>query len=238
MKKPHLGFVVRQRNPLAYWVALPVIFIMLVAVFFLGKTFRGYEMQALEQRIEALQQQVETLGMRNTRLVEVNARLDRTARIQSEATSQVNQSLSQLQQKLADLNEELAFYRSVVAPESNKGELNIQSFGLNADEQGHYYYRLVLTKKGKNDSAVSGRFNVLISGQKEGETEQIALRDLWQGEQNDAFAFRYFQTFTGEFQLPEGFSPVDLEIEIFPKTKKYKPFSTSISWADALLEDL
>lgn len=237
MKKPHIGFVVRQHNPWAFWISVPLIVFSLLTVFFLGKTFRYYEIQALQQQAKSLQDQIETLELRNQRLVEVNARLDRTARIQSQATQQVNDSLSELQQRLADLNEELAFYRNVLAPESNQGELNIQSFNLEARPAGIYHFRLVLTKNGKNDQSISGRYNVVVVGQQGSEEQRYSIREMLAGEQSDTFSFRYFQTFEGDFRLPDSFEPVELKIEVFPKAKKYKPFSTNVSWADALLED-
>ena len=99
-----------------------------------------------------------------------------------------------------------------------------------------YYYKLVLSKRGKSNKFVKGNFDLLIKGQQEGLSKDLSFQQIKQeyNGKDIKFSFRYFQVFEGDMLLPDLFEPYDIQIKIKPTTKKIKPFSESISWTQAM----
>lgn len=104
---------------------------------------------------------------------------------------------------------------------------------------GLYSFKLVLTKRGESNQFVKGTVDFSIKGEAQGNVQNLAMKEIMQdyNEGETKFAFRYFQVFEGEIQLPENFSPYDIEVEVRPTTRKIKNFSETISWTQALAGD-
>lgn len=237
MNKAHVGFQVRQHNPLRLWLGAGLLILLLVIMFLLGRAYQSYELSQLKLIRETLEGRVSELEQRNATLVRKNAQLASDSKIEHDAYEKVNESLVQLQKKLLQQKEELVFYQGIVSPEKLALGINIQSIELNKKNNlGLYSYKLVLTKRGKSSQYVKGDLNFQIKGQINGAQKDLDMKQLKQNfEKSDAkFSFRYFQVFEGEILLPENFKPYDIELEIKPTTRKIKNFSETISWTQAL----
>jgi len=237
MSKAHVGFQVRQHNPWRVWLIAALVISLLVVMFLLGRAYQAYEVSQLKLERQTLEARIAELEARNDALVKTNARLESSGRIEHDAYVQVNESLVDLQRQLLDMKEQLVFYQGIVSPEQLALGINIQSFELSKkNDHGRYAYKLVLSKRGKSDKYVKGRFNLLVKGQQDNRQVDLPLKNIKQDyvDKDSKFSFRYFQVFEGDVQLPERFEPFDIQLKINPTTKKIKPFSESISWAQAV----
>lgn len=237
MSKPHLGFKVRQHNPWRVWFALALILLLLVVMFLMGRAYQSFELSQLKLERETLYARIAELEQRNEGLVRRNAQLSSANKIEHDAYEQANQELVSMQREILELKEQLVFYQGIVSPEQLALGINVQSFELSKkNDLGLYAYKLVLTKRGKSSQYVKGSIEMLVKGQKEGEQEDLAIKQIKQNyqEKDFKFSFRYFQVFEGDMLLPDGFEPYDIELEIKPTTSKIKNFTETISWAQAL----
>jgi cell division protein FtsB len=237
MSKAHLGFQVRQHNPLRLWLGLALILLLLVVMFLFGRAYQSYELNQLKLVEETLESRIAELENRNDSLVKKNAQLTSASSIEHDAYEKANESLVSLEKEILALQEQLVFYQGIVSPEELALGINIQSIELNKkNDQGLYSYKLVLTKRGKSSAYIKGTIGIHVKGQAEGEQKKLAMQKVKQdySEKDTKFSFRYFQVFEGELMLPEGFEPYDIELEVSPVTKKIKNFSETISWAEAL----
>lgn len=237
MSKAHVGFQVRQHNPWRNWLIALLVLLLLAVMFLFGRAYQAYEVSQLKLEKETLQARITELEARNGSLVKRNARLESNSRIEHDAYVQANDSLVSLQKQLLDMKEQLVFYQGIVSPEELALGVNIQSFELTKkNDLGLYSYKLVLSKRGKSNKYVKGRFDMLVKGQSNNAQQDLSLKQLKQefSDKDTKFSFRYFQVFEGDLMLPDQFEPYDIQLKINPTTKKIKAFSETISWAQAV----
>jgi len=237
VSKTHVGFQVRQHNPWRLWLGISLVVVLLMIMFLIGRTYQSFELTQLRLQQEVMESRIAELEQRNISLVKDNAQLKGISKIEHDAYELARQSEVMLQRDLLELKEQLVFYQGIVSPEQMTLGINLQSLDLNKkNDFGLYSYKLVLSKRGKSDKFVKGDFEILIKGQQNDEAVDISLEKLKSDYRTSDvdFSFRYFQMFEGDLQLPEKFEPYDIQLKINPKTKKIKPFTESISWAQAL----
>ena len=240
MSGAHSGFQIRQYSPLRLWLGGALILLAMVIIFLVGRAYQAYELTELKMVRETLESRIEDLQNRNASLVRQNAQLASDRKIEHDAYQKVNKELVALQKQLLEQKEQLVFYQGIVSPEELALGVNIQSFELNKkNDLGLYSFKLVLTKRGESNQFVKGTVDFSIKGEARGNVQNLAMKEIMQdyNESETKFAFRYFQVFEGEIQLPENFSPYDIEVEVRPTTRKIKNFSETISWTQALAGD-
>lgn len=237
MSKAHVGFQVRPHNPWRYWLIAFMALLILAVVFYLGRAYQSYELIQLKLQQEVHENRIAELEQRNGQLVRKNAQLSGDGKIEHDAYTEANDSLVTLQREMLDLREQLVFYQGIVSPEELALGVNVQSFDLvKRNDQGLYSYKLVLTKRGKSDKFVKGKFIMGVKGNIADEQKNLTMKQIKQdySDKDFAFSFRYFQVFEGDMLLPENFEPYDIELEIKPATRKLKDFTETISWVQAL----
>lgn len=240
MRIGHRGFQVKQYQPWKLWLGIVVAIGLLFAFFTLGRGYQSYELEHLKLERETLISQINDLESRNNNLVQKNAQLSGTSKIEHQAYQLANRTLIKHQQEILALKEELAFYQGIVAPTSAALAVNLRTFEIE-QKNGHdlHSFKLVLTKSGKSNRKIKGKFSIVFRGEKAGASSEFKLEDIKTDQKNktDKFNFRYFQVFEGDFVMPEGFVPYEAEIHINPSTKKVKSLIETISWTTAMSED-
>ncbi|MCP4074842.1 MAG: hypothetical protein GY744_01480 [Gammaproteobacteria bacterium] len=237
MSKAHVGFQVRQHNPWRAWLVIGLVILLLFVMFLSGRAYQSFELKQLKLEKEVMANRIVEAEQRISLLVKSNAQLKGTSKIEHDAYEKANRSQVRLQKELLEMKEQLVFYQGIVSPEQLSLGVNIQSFVLNKKNNlGMYYYKLVLSKRGKSNKFVKGSFDLLIKGQQEGQSKDLVFKQIKQeySGKDIKFSFRYFQVFEGDLLLPDLFEPYEIQIKIKPTTKKIKPFSESISWTQAL----
>ena len=240
MKLGHRGFQVKHYQPWKLWLAAVAIIVMFFAFFSLGRGYQSYELDHLLLERETLISQINDLKSRNDKLVGKNAHLQEISKIEHDAYQMANRTLIKHQEEILALKEELAFYQGIVAPSSSALAVNLQSFEVSQkNPQNLHSYKLVLTKSGKSNRKVKGKFNILFRGETSGSIGEYRLEDVVveKNSKSNSFDFRYFQIFEGDFAMPDDFQPYEAEIHINPSTKKVKSVTETISWTVAMSED-
>ncbi len=240
MRIGHRGFQVKQYRPWKLWFGVVIIAGLLCAFFLLGREYQSYELGRLELERETLINQVTDLESRNYNLVQQNAHLSGTSKIEHDAYQLANRTLIKHQEEILALKEELAFYQGIVAPASAALAVNLQSFKVEQkNNQELYRFKLVLTKSGKSNRKIKGKFNIVFRGENAGVASEYKLKNIKtdQKDKYGRFNFRYFQIFEGEIIMPVDFMPYEAEIHINPSTKKVKSLTETISWATIMSED-
>ena len=207
--------------------------------FYIGKGYQDYQLDRYSLERDTLLSQIEELESRNRNLVKKNAQLEGISNIERDAYEQANQTLIKLQQEILAQKEQLAFYEGIVSPKKADFGVNVQSFQVKPrNSQNQFSYKLILTKSGKSNKKIQGKINVLVRGEGTNGIAEMNFTELHLEKpvKDTKFAFRYFQVFQSNVEIPDGFSPLEIEISINPSSKKVKSFTETISWAQLMSE--
>jgi hypothetical protein len=203
-------------------------------LFELGRLSGGYSI--LDQRRER-DEMLATIATRDQTLEELGRRLailETSQEIDSETYSQLEDNLGDLQAQIQAQEEELAFYRGIISPEDGVAGLRIQTLELRpGDAEQAYVLHLVLVQAITHDRRVSGSVQCDIAGSLDGDTVQFELDELTSEEARGelAYSFRYFQDLQRKIQLPPGFEPSRVLMEIQPREPRGEALSQEFEWS-------
>lgn len=129
--------------------------------------------------------------------------------VEAGANERLRRTIKELRDRIGALEEEARFYRRLVAPSEAERGFRIERLTIAATPQPERYaYRLLLTQIVDRHNWIEGDVLLELSGEREGEPERHAVEDLVSDDDfATGFRFLYFQEFSGEFSLPEGFAP-------------------------------
>jgi hypothetical protein len=217
-----------------YGLAVVVAIGTLYLAFELGRFRSGFsvidhrrEISALTQRIEQERAAAEELR-RQIAIAQTSGEIDR------ETYSQVESNLSNLQAKIQSQEEELVFYRGIVSPQDGVAGLRIQTLEvLPADGERRYAVRLVLVQAVVHTRKLTGQVKLQLEGLRDGQMVSLDGSQLAAGEgrYDMAYDFRYFQGLEAELELPVGFEPQRINIEIWPNEAKAEKVYQSFDWS-------
>lgn len=156
----------------------------------------------------------------------------RSGEIDSQACGAVKESLGSLQAEVSDLREQLAFYRGIVSPDVSRAGVRVYEFKLGKNPTSNlFHYELVLIQSTRNDRLVGGDILMDIEGLKDGTQQILKLREIATGTVKDLqFSFKYFEEFSGEFQLPEGFKPMRVLVTLAPDASGSPHVKEQFDW--------
>lgn len=156
----------------------------------------------------------------------------RSGEIDGQACDAIKGSLGTLQAEVSDLREQLAFYRGIVAPDVSRAGVRVYEFKLSKTPTStQFHYELVLIQSSRNDRVVGGKIAVSIEGMRGGAQEAVKLDQLIMGEtKNLQFSFKYFEEFSGDFRLPEGFKPMRVWVTLAPDATGIPAVKEQFDW--------
>lgn len=226
---------VGRRAPLALYV-LTVAVLLAVAylLFELGRARAGFAMLDHRREVGALEQQLRQEQEASAELRRQLAIAQTSGEIDRETYARVEATLSDLQARIQAQEQELAFYRGIVSPQDGGPGLRIQSFEvLPGDGERRYLLRLVLVQAIVRSRRAAGSIKLQLEGEKDGQTAVFDAAELVvAGSAYDMdFEFRYFQGLEVEVSLPLGFSPLRINVEIWPKDARAERITESFQWA-------
>lgn len=159
----------------------------------------------------------------------------RSEKIQQTANNMLREQLGAAEAALAESRERLLLYEEILSPESSERGLSVRHLGIRQlliDESGKklaherfYQYHLILTniRGGNDDSLVSGRFDIRFTGTTGTKKVTLTLPDIMvkTGQVSDApvsnkFSLKYYQGLEGKIELPSGFVPEQVIVELKP----------------------
>lgn len=136
-------------------------------------------------------------------------------RVDQEGYKQVNRSLGDMQSQIARLNQDLSFYRGLVQPDSII-HVKVQQMQIVPDTiSGQYRLKFVLMQTGKPESVVAGSAAITVDGLLRGKPSSLSFGQAAPNRRVSlAYSFRYFQDYDEPIQLPQGFEPTRVGVEI------------------------
>jgi hypothetical protein len=228
---------VNRRHGRAIWVYALGLIVLGAAgylCFELGRYEAGYSLLDQRHESESYRQKLQNAEAENEQLRRKIAILQTSGEIDKETYSQVEATLADLQSRIQAQEEELVFYRGIVSPQDGVPGLRIQSLEvLPTDQERRYTLRLTLVQAIVHNRRVSGVVRLQLVGTRDGQTASYELGDLAPPDSgNDmSYAFRYFQGLEAEFELPVGFEPQRVEVEIVPSESRADHVSGSYEWS-------
>jgi Family of unknown function (DUF6776) len=202
--------------------------------FELGRYEAGYSLLDQRHESEGYKQRLQNAEAENEQLRRKIAILETSGEIDKETYSQVEATLADLQSRIQAQEEELVFYRGIVSPQDGVPGLRIQSLQvLPTDQERRYTLRLTLVQAIVHNRRVSGTVRLQLDGTRDGQTASYEVGDLAPADSgyDMSYAFRYFQGLEAEFELPVGFEPQRVEVEIVPSESRADHISQSYEWS-------
>jgi hypothetical protein len=136
-------------------------------------------------------------------------------RVEFEGYKQVERSLGDMQSQIARLNQDLSFYRGLVQPDSII-HVKVQQMQIVPEAAaGQFHLKFVLMQTGKPDKEVAGSAAITVDGLLRGKPLGLTFAQLTPNRRVSlAYSFRYFQDYDEPIQLPAGFEPTRVGVEI------------------------
>src|SRR5579859_7122989 len=204
---------------------------ILYAAFELGRYDAGFRVVdsvrgafAASRRIRQLEEENET-QRRQLEAAEVARRVDR------EGYAHVERSLGDMQSQIARLNQDLSFYRGLVQPESLIHVKVQQMQIVPQSAAGRYRLKFILMQTGKPAAVVAGNATASIDGLLGGKPVTLSYAQLSPTHRAGVtYSFRYFQDYDEPVQLPPGFEPIRIGVEIHSGRDAAHGFRQAFVW--------
>jgi hypothetical protein len=188
---------------------------VLYAAFELGRYDAGFRVVDSVRGAFSASARIRSLEAENAKQRSQLEAAEVARRVDQEGYKQVNKSLGDMQSQIARLNQDLSFYRGLVQPDSVI-HVKVQQMQIVPETvAGQYHLKFVLMQTGKPDKEVAGSAAITIDGLQQGKPSSLTFGQLAPSRRVSlAYSFRYFQDYDEPIQLPQGFEPTRVGIEI------------------------
>jgi hypothetical protein len=174
-------------------------------------------------------ERIRDLEAENARQREQLEAADVARRVDREGYKQVERSLGDMQSQIARLTQDLSFYRGLVQPDSLV-HVKVQQMQIVPDG-GQFRLKFVLMQTGKPEKEVAGHVALAIDGLMRGKPLNLSLYEISPNRRGGlAYSFRYFQDYDEPVQLPVGFEPTRIQIEIHAAKDAGHGFQQAFVW--------
>lgn len=206
LAKINLGVVIERLGTFKSALFLiTIIGLCLFTGYRLGNYYHHFQVTSLEQqklRLDQLyQQQEESIARIHTLEVELA--------VEQLANKNAQLLLKKAAKQQFELKKQLTFYEKVMAPEKQSSGLlveNVKIIAGNSPQQ--YQFQVTLVQQQLKRRYSKGYIELVFEGVDAGKTVKLKLSDVSKIDKKALkFSFQYFQIISGEFILPEGFSP-------------------------------
>jgi hypothetical protein len=211
--------VVRSHTP-KLRAALQVLAVLLAgallyAAFELGRYDAGYRVVDSVRGALIASARIRKLEADNQKQRTQLEAADVARRVDNEGYKQVQRSLGDMQSQIARLNQDLSFYRGLVQPDSLI-HVKVQQMQIVPETApGQYHLKFVLMQTGKPDKEVAGSAVIAVDGLLHGKPSNLSFAEVSSTRRVSlAYSFRYFQDYDEPIQLPQGFEPTRVGVEI------------------------
>ncbi len=223
------AYAPRRRAMLLTAAALLAI-VILYAAFELGRYDAGFRVVDSVRGALAASARIRSLETENNRLRTQLEAADVARRIDREGTSQVQRSLGDMQSQIARLKQDLSFYRGLVQPDSLI-HVKVQQMQIVPESTGHYRLKFVLMQTGKSEKVVSGSATIGIAGLLQGKPQDLTFAQVSPHHRVSlAYSFRYFEDYDELIELPPGFEPTRVDVELHAERDQAHAFRQAFVW--------
>jgi hypothetical protein len=100
------------------------------------------------------------------------------------------------------------------------------------EKPGQFRVHLALVRTGRPDDTVNASLRLSIEGITNGVPATLNFSELTGGQQREqAITFRYFENLDQEIELPSGFRPEQLIVEVRSSRKGVEPLTQTFLWS-------
>lgn len=204
----------------------------LYVMYELGRYDAGYDRQAAAQQRTELEVKVEKLEQANREMRTQIAESDTIRVGRSHEQAEVARAMEELQGQVARQSQELNFYRGLV-------KQNTPTLGVKVDQlhiiQGSrpasFLLKLALVRTGRADADAAGTVHLTLDGASTDGPKSLELATLTGGHVRELrYALRYLQSLQQEVNVPSGFTPEQVSVELESARKDVPPLSQSFRW--------
>jgi hypothetical protein len=211
--------VVRAHTPTRHAVLLTLAALaalgVLYAAFEVGRYDAGFRVVDSVRGALTASARIRGLEAENAKQRTQLAAAEVARRVDNEGYKQVQRSLGDMQSQIARLNQDLSFYRGLVQPDSIIHVKVQQMQIVPQTPAGQYHLKFVLMQTGKPDNLVAGSAILTVDGLMQGKPQSLAFSQVTPTRRASlAYSFRYFQDYDEPIQLPLGFEPTRVGVEI------------------------
>jgi Family of unknown function (DUF6776) len=204
--------------------------LILYGAFELGRYDAGFRVIDSVRGALSASSRIRGLESENERLRTELAAADVARRVDREGYKQVERSLGDMQSQIARLNQDLSFYRGLVQPDSLV-HVKVQQMQIVPESPGRYRLKFVLVQTGKPDNLVSGNAVISLDGLLGGKPQTFMFSEVSPNRRVSlAYSFRYFQDYNEIVQLPRGFEPTRVGVEIHSGRDSIHGFRQAFVW--------
>jgi hypothetical protein len=227
--------IVRPHEPLRLWAQRVLLVLLLLLVpwlaFELGRYRAGYDSMAVNGRESALRELIRQREAALEDRQEQIAQLEAAALGQGQERSEVARTIGELQAKVARLEQDVAFYRGLA---TNEGAANVMVQRIKLVHQGgrRYVATVHLGRPSATTGNATGSVDLRVEGTQGGLPISLDVARLAAGAAPPAkYGFRYLQEINYPLQLPPGFEPQRLLIQLQPAQKDALPVRQVYGWS-------
>jgi len=204
-----------KRRAVLLTAAALLALIVLYATFELGRYDAGFRVVDSVRGALSASARIRGLEAENERQRGQLEAAEVARRVDQEGYKQVYKSLGDMQSQIARLNQDLSFYRGLVQPDSIT-HVKVQQMQIVPETAaGQYRLKFVLMQTGKPDSVVAGSAAISIDGLRQGKPSTLSFAQVTPTRRAGlTYSFRYFQDYEEPIQLPPGFEPTRIGVEI------------------------
>lgn len=206
--------------------------------FELGRYEAGFSLFDLKRADEAQAQELARRDAEIEGLERQVAQLSTSRDIDAETYTSIKDNLAELEARIQSQEEELVFYRGIVSPGDGVAGLRIQNVEIEPDaDRGVDTLRVLLVQAIVHSERVTGSMRMQLSGTENGAAVAYGLDEIGgEGAAKEIpYGFRYFQELEADLNLPEGFEPEELEIQVWPRSPRGETIVQQFDWAAVTL---
>lgn len=229
--------IITIQRPWLWLISLFSVFLLFAVLVWMafesGRVAAGYDRAEATEIIDDMHQQIQQMQLKNDAIVQHNAMLERNIKIDEDAGRHIVVTYNEAQSEVQELKKELEFYKSIITPDETKRSVSIHGIQVDEREGGGFTYKITISQKGRNDKKVSGKMKLAVTGKKLGEVETLTLNEISDEKSKEqGFGFKYFQTFEGVMEFPEGFWPEFLQVQVKPSLRSIESIDEQFTWAE------
>lgn len=230
------------RSAIWWWLLLTALFsVVLWQVYEIGIDRGAMQVgENLDDRAALLAVQDRSFSMledQQRRIHELETQLDtqrKLTELEVQAGIEMQKELQSALLEQRQLLEQVQFYESIVGSAASKAGIRVTELRLRPGENELLWsLNLTMTQVKKHDVRATGKINVALYGELNGQPQELTLKQLHpDGVSTVKFGYRYFQMISVPLQLPEDFIPHDLTVEFAVRTPKKSQLLEQREWVE------
>jgi hypothetical protein len=220
-----------KRRAVLWTLAALAIIGILYAVFELGRYEAGFRVVDSVRGALSASRRIRSLEAENENQRRQLEAAETARRVDREGYAQVEKSLGDMQSQIARLNQDLSFYRGLVQPESLI-HVKVQQMQIVPDgPPGQYHLKFVLMQTGKPEKEVVGNAGITFDGLLQGKPLSLTYAQVSPNHRISlAYSLKYFQEYNEPIELPAGFEPTRVGVEIHSGRDASHSFRQAFVW--------